>query len=298
MAVESLVFEKFKRGLAKTRSGWFDHIGTLFGRKIDAELLEKLEENMILADVGPKSAAEIVELLKKSGTDDPAGLLEQEIVRRVDIRTDNHRSETKPQVIVFVGVNGSGKTTSIGKLAAKYIANGQSVILAAADTFRAAAAEQLESWGERTGAVVMRGQQGADPAAVVFDAIKSAQARIADYLLIDTAGRLQTRVNLMEELKKIKRVAEKAMPGAPHECWLVLDASIGQNSFSQVDLFNQAIGLTGFVLAKLDGTAKGGAIIAIADRFKIPVKYVGLGEGVGDLEEFDAKQFARALVEP
>lgn len=291
------MLEKFKSGLAKTRSGLFGRIGTLVGRKIDEEFLDKLEENMILADVGPKSAAEIIELLRKSRTDDPAGLLEHEIIRRVDIQVNNHRPQSKPNVIMFVGVNGAGKTTSIGKLAAHYINQGKSVILAAADTFRAAAVEQLELWGEKTGAGVIKGQPGTDPAAVVFDAVRSAQARNADYVLVDTAGRLQTRTNLMEELKKIKRVAEKAMPGAPRECWLVLDASIGQNSFSQVDLFNQAIGLTGFILAKLDGTAKGGAIIAIADKFKIPVKYVGLGEAVDDIEEFDAKEFARALVE-
>ena len=291
------MLEKFKSGLAKTRSGLFGRIGTLVGRKIDAEFLEKLEENMILADVGPRSAAEIIELLRKSKADDPAGLLEHEIIRRVDIQVDNHRPQLKPNVIMFVGVNGAGKTTSIGKLAAHYINQGRSVVLAAADTFRAAAVEQLELWGEKTGAGVIKGQPGTDPAAVVFDAVRSARARNADYVLIDTAGRLQTRINLMEELKKIKRVADKAMPGAPRECWLVLDASIGQNSFSQVDLFNQAIGLTGFILAKLDGTAKGGAIIAITDKFKIPVKYVGLGEAVDDIEEFDAKQFARALVE-
>jgi fused signal recognition particle receptor len=291
------MLEKFKSGLARTRTGLFGRIGTLFGRKIDEELLEKLEESMILADMGPKSAAEIIELLRKSKTEDPGGLLEQEIIKRVDIRIDNHRSQAKPFVIMFVGVNGAGKTTSIGKLAARYISRGKSVMLAAADTFRAAAVEQLELWGEKTGAMVIKGQQGTDPAAVVFDTVKSAQARKVDYVLIDTAGRLQTRMNLMEELKKIKRVTEKALPGAPHECWLVLDASIGQNSFSQVELFHRALGLTGFVLAKLDGTAKGGAIIAIADRFKIPVKYIGLGESIDDLEEFDAKQFARALVE-
>jgi fused signal recognition particle receptor len=292
------MFNKFKAGLAKTRNGILGRIGGVFGRKLDEDLLEQLEESLILADVGPVPAAEIIETLRKNKKADPAEILKEEIYRRVNLDIARHdNGSAKPRVIMFVGVNGTGKTTSIGKLAWKFIQDNKSVILAAADTFRAAAAEQLGLWADKTGAQLIRSSEGADPAAVAFDAIKAGMARNADYVLIDTAGRLQTRVNLMEELKKIHRVAAKAMPDAPHEIWLVLDASIGQNSFSQVELFNQAVGLTGLVLAKLDGTSKGGAIIAITEKYKVPVRYVGLGEGVDDIEEFDPGQFAMALID-
>ena len=292
------MFNKFKTGLAKTRNGILSRIGGVFGRKLDEELLEKLEESLILADVGPVPAAEIIETLRNNKQADPAEILKEEIYRRVNIEITRHdNGSAKPRVIMFVGVNGTGKTTSIGKLAWKFIHENKSVILAAGDTFRAAAAEQLGLWADRTGAQLIRSAEGADPAAVAFDAIKAGIARKSDYVLIDTAGRLQTRVNLMEELKKIQRVASKAMPEAPHDIWLVLDASIGQNSFSQVELFNQAVGLTGLVLAKLDGTSKGGAIIAISEKFKVPVRYVGLGEAVDDIEEFNPRQFAVALVD-
>jgi fused signal recognition particle receptor len=292
------MFNKFKAGLAKTRNGILGRIGGVFGRKLDEDLLEQLEESLILADVGPVPAAEIIETLRKNKKADPAEILKEEIYRRVNLDIARHdNGSAKPRVIMFVGVNGTGKTTSIGKLAWKFIQDNKSVILAAADTFRAAAAEQLGLWADKTGAQLIRSSEGADPAAVAFDAIKAGIARNADYVLIDTAGRLQTRVNLMEELKKIHRVAAKAMPDAPHEIWLVLDASIGQNSFSQVELFNQAVGLTGLVLAKLDGTSKGGAIIAITEKYKVPVRYVGLGEGVDDIEEFDPGQFAMALID-
>jgi fused signal recognition particle receptor len=235
--------------------------------------------------------------LKKNKNGNPVEVLKEEIYRRVNITIPTITGElTKPCVIMFVGVNGSGKTTSIGKLAAKFISGGEKVILSAADTFRAAATEQLGLWAEKVGAGFVKSVPGTDPAAVAFDAIKAGIVRGADYVLIDTAGRLQTRINLMEELKKIKRVAGKAMAGAPHEVWLVLDATIGQNSFSQVELFNRAVGLTGFVLAKLDGTSKGGAVIAISQKYKLPVRYVGLGEKTGDIEEFEPRQFAEALV--
>jgi len=292
------VLNKFKKGLAKTRNGIFGKIGNIFSRKIDEELLEELEESLITADIGPVPAAQIIESLRKNKSDDPVRVLKDEIFQRVNLDiTLISESAGQPTVIIFVGVNGSGKTTSIGKLAARFIADNKSVILAAADTFRAAATEQLGLWAEKTGAQVIKADRGTDPAAVVFDAIKAGIARAADYVLIDTAGRLQTRVNLMEELRKIRRVADKAMPGAPHEVWLVLDASIGQNSFSQVELFNQAVNLTGFILAKLDGTSKGGAIVAISEKYKIPVRYIGVGEGIDDIEEFDPEQFARAMVE-
>ncbi|MCP4584276.1 MAG: signal recognition particle-docking protein FtsY [candidate division Zixibacteria bacterium] len=292
------MFNRFKKGLAKTRNGILGKIGGIFGKKIDEELLEQLEESLINADVGPVPAAEIIETLRNNKKDDPAEILKEEICRRVnlDIAPQNGNS-TRPYVILFVGVNGTGKTTSIGKLAWKFNQQKKSVILAAGDTFRAAASEQLGLWADKTGAQLIQSGEGADPASVAFDAIKAGVAKNADYVLIDTAGRLQTRVNLMEELKKIHRVAGKAMAGAPHEVWLVLDASIGQNSFSQVELFNQATNLTGLVLAKLDGTSKGGAVIAISEKYKVPVRYVGLGEAVDDIEEFSPEQFATALVE-
>jgi fused signal recognition particle receptor len=292
------MFSKFKQGLEKTRKGLFGAIGGLFGKKIDEDLLEQLEESLILADVGPIPTAQIIESLRKNTDGDPVEILRDEIFKKINLDSPQRKNgENKPKVIMFVGVNGTGKTTSIGKLAWKLINNKKTVVLAAADTFRAAATEQLGLWAERTGAQIVRGNENADPASVAFEAVKAGVSRQADYVLIDTAGRLQTRSNLMEELKKIHRVCDKALPGAPHEVWLVLDASIGQNSFSQVDLFNQATPLTGLVLAKLDGTSKGGAIIAITDKFKIPVRYIGLGEAVDDLEEFNPKQFADALVE-
>lgn len=292
------MLNRFVKGLARTRNGIFGKIGSKFNIRIDENVLKALEESLILADVGPGPTAEIIESLRKNKDDNPVEVLKEEIFKRVNVTSpENTGKNHKPIVIIFVGVNGSGKTTSIGKLAAKFIKNGKNVILAAADTFRAAATEQLSLWADKVGAQFVKSVPGADPAAIAFDAIKAGVARGADYVLIDTAGRLQTRVNLMEELKKIKRVAGKAMAGAPQEVWLVLDASIGQNSFSQVELFNQAVGLTGLVLAKLDGTSKGGAIIAISEKYKLPVRYVGLGEKTEDIEVFEPRQFAEALVE-
>lgn len=290
------MFGKFVKGLSKTRDNILGKIGGLIGKKVDEHLLESLEESLIAADVGPVPAGQIIEAIRKNAEGDLTEILRNEIFNRVNIGPESVNHSFKPHVIMFVGVNGSGKTTSIGKLAYNLTTQKKQVILAAADTFRAAAADQLTLWAEKSGALIIKAQEGADPGAVTFDAIKAGLARQVDYVLIDTAGRLQTRVNLMEELKKIKRVAEKAMPGAPHEIWLVLDASIGQNSFSQVELFNQAIGLTGLILAKLDGTSKGGAIVTISEKYKLPVQYVGLGEQPEDLEKFDPDQFARALV--
>lgn len=290
------MFSKFVKGLSKTRDNILGKIGGLLGKKVDERLLDSLEENLIAADVGPGPAGQIIEVIRRNADGDLAEILRNEIFKRVNIRPEVDNHAAKPHVIMFVGVNGSGKTTSIGKLAYSLTAQKKQIVLAAADTFRAAAADQLTLWAEKSGAQIIKAQEGADPGAVTFDAIKAGLARQADYVLIDTAGRLQTRVNLMEELKKIKRVAQKAMPGAPHDIWLVLDASIGQNSFSQVELFNQAIGLTGLVLAKLDGTSKGGAVVTISEKYKLPVQYVGLGEQPDDLEKFDPDQFARALV--
>jgi fused signal recognition particle receptor len=291
------MLSKFKKGLEKTRKGLFGAIGGDFGKKIDEELLEQLEESLILADVGPVPTSQIIESLRKNPEGNPADILRNEIFNKINLVAGNRdNGNIKPHVIMFVGVNGTGKTTSIGKLAWRLINSGKSVVLAAADTFRAAASEQLELWAEKTGAHMVKSSQKADPASVAYDAIKAGIGRGADYVLIDTAGRLQTRSNLMEELKKIHRVCGKAMEGAPHDTWLVLDASIGQNSISQVEMFNHATPLSGLIVAKLDGTSKGGAIIAISEKFKIPVRYIGLGEAPGDLEEFDPRQFAEAMV--
>lgn len=291
------MLNKFFKGLAKTRDNLFGRIGGLLGKPLSEDMLESLEESLILADVGHATAGKLVESIRKTRDRLPADVLRQEIYERVNIPVSDFACNlSNPCVVLFLGVNGSGKTTTIGKLSAKLSAKGKRVMLAAADTFRAAAADQLSLWAQRTGAMIVKSEEGADPAAVAFDAVKAAIARGADYVLIDTAGRLQTRTNLMEELKKIKRVVGKALPGAPHETWLVLDASIGQNSLSQVELFNQAVGLTGLILAKLDGTSKGGVLVAISEKFRLPVRYVGLGEGIDDIEEFDADQFARALV--
>jgi len=291
------MFSRFKKGLEKTRNGIFGKIGNLFSKNIDEDTLEELEECLITADVGPGPASEIVEKIRNAKNTDPIEILIDEIYSRVNIEVEVPvASNGSPRVIMFVGVNGTGKTTSIGKLSSKLAKDGKRVVLAAADTFRAAASEQLALWAEKTGCDIVTSDAGADPASVAFDAIKAGVSREADYVLIDTAGRLQTRVNLMEELKKIKRVAAKALPGSPHEIWLVLDASIGQNSFSQVDLFNQAVDLTGLVLAKLDGTSRGGAVVAMSEKYKIPVRYIGLGEGTDDIEKFDPRQFAEAMV--
>jgi fused signal recognition particle receptor len=291
------MLNRFIKGLSKTRESILGKIGGILGRKVDEQLLESLEESLIAADVGPVPTSQIIDVIRKSKDENLADILRSEIYNRVNIMASADIPViSKPHVIMFVGVNGSGKTTSIGKLAYNLANEKKLVILAAADTFRAAAVDQLTLWAEKTGTQIIKSQEGADPGAVTFDAIKAGLARQADFVLIDTAGRLQTRVNLMEELKKIKRVADKAMPGAPHDIWLVMDASIGQNSFSQVELFHQAIGLTGLVLAKLDGTSKGGAVVTISEKYKLPVKYVGLGEQAEDLEKFDPDQFARALV--
>jgi fused signal recognition particle receptor len=291
---------KFFSGLKKTRQALSDRISGIFGRgdALDDETLERLEEALILADVGASAAPAIIQELKKSRPeDDPQRALARIIAQRFGpaglLETSN---STKPHVIIIVGVNGSGKTTTIAKLAQRTIQSGGKVIMAAADTFRAAAGEQLEIWADRVGAELISQPSGSDPAAVAFDAVKSAAARNVDLVLIDTAGRLQTKTNLMEELKKIKRVVGKALPGAPHEVFLVMDATTGQNGLSQIELFHRAVGLTGIVMAKLDGTAKGGVLVAAAEKYGVPIKYVGLGEKADDLVDFDPQAFAEALV--
>ena len=297
-----MAFNKFFSGLKKTRDIFAKHflgIGLVGPNgSLDQTTLENLEEALILADVGLPAATKIIDELKKnSSNEEPQKALARIIGQRFKSSlASTVTSNIKPHVILIVGVNGSGKTTTIAKLAQKTIQNGGKVIMAAADTFRAAAGEQLEIWANRVGAELVKQSSGSDPAAVAFDAIKAAKARNIDLVLIDTAGRLQTKTNLMEELKKIRRVIGKAMEGAPHETLLIMDATIGQNGLSQIDLFNEATALTGIVMTKLDGTSKGGVLVAAAEKYGIPIKYVGLGEKPDDLIEFDPMAFAEALV--
>lgn len=294
-------FESLKAGLARTHNAILGTVeSTVTGVSRD-ELLEKLEEALIMSDVGIKASTEIVDSLRTrlvgwgNGEKFKEYLRDSiyDILKEVEKPLEIDRS---PFVIMVLGVNGVGKTTTIGKLASKYSGAGKSVLLAAGDTFRAAAIEQLEGWGHRVGCPVVRHAQGGDPGAVVFDAMKAASARGTDVVILDTAGRLHTKVNLMEELKKVNRVAGRELPGAPHETLLVLDASTGQNAINQARFFNSAVGVTGIALTKLDGTAKGGIIIPIARELNIPIRFIGVGEGIDDLKEFNARDFVEALV--
>jgi fused signal recognition particle receptor len=291
---------RLKTGLARTRDVLNTPVSELFTRrKIDEALYEELETALLQADCGVAAAQALIAELRKKKAADGAELkaalkdviteLLQPLERRFDV------SRTKPFVIMIAGVNGSGKTTSIGKLAKWLQSQGKTVLLAAGDTFRAAAREQLVAWGARN-AVPVIAQQSGDPGAVVFDALSAARARKVDVVIADTAGRLPTKLHLMEEIKKVKRVAEKALEGAPHEVLLVLDANTGQNSLAQVKAFDAALGLTGLVLTKLDGTAKGGVVCAIAKEKPVPLLFVGVGEGIDDLRPFAAREFAEALV--
>lgn len=298
-------FERLKQGLKKTTDGLVGRIDALvLGKKeIDADTLEELEEILITSDIGVKTTVELVRTLEqqlgRNELKDGAALrtaLKEEIYSRLAAhhsRLDLNRE--RPFVLLVIGVNGVGKTTTIGKLASRFTADGRKVLLAAADTFRAAAAEQLEEWGRRSGVDVVRHKEGADPSAVVFDACKAAVARQSDILIVDTAGRLHTKVNLMEEMKKIHRVIGREIPGAPHETLLVLDAATGQNAISQARLFKEAAGVTGIALTKLDGTAKGGIVVAVSHEFALPVRYIGVGEAIDDLRDFDPREFTDAL---
>ncbi len=299
------ILDIFKKGLEKTKGGFVAKVESLLlGKKqIDKGLLDELEEILISADVGVKTTTALIkrieEKVQRRELDDPAKLIAylkgeiRDIFSRVDSRLDIESS--KPFVILVIGVNGAGKTTTIGKLAHRYKKEGKEVLLAAGDTFRAAAIEQLEAWGSRVGADVIRQKPGADPSAVAFDAVSAAKQRGTDVLIIDTAGRLHTKVNLMEELKKVKRVIGNVLPVAPHETLLVLDATNGQNAISQARLFNEGIGVSGLIITKLDGTAKGGIVIGIVDEFKIPIRMAGMGEGMDDLVDFNADEFTDAL---
>jgi fused signal recognition particle receptor len=296
--------EKLRSGLSKTKESLFGKISKAVGshKKIDQELLDELEEILIKADVGPNTTEKIIDGIKKEakekkieGSDRIAELLKDQIISVLGNKGISEDTLPSPYVIMMVGVNGTGKTTSIAKLAKKYSDEGKKVLVAACDTFRAAALEQLSIWASRVGVEIIRSMPNQDPASVAFDAIKSAYAKKFDVVIADTAGRLHTKINLMEELKKIKRVMGKAQEGAPHEVLLVIDATTGQNGISQVQLFDSAVGITGIFLTKLDGTAKGGIIISIANELKVPVKYVGLGEKPDDFQPFDPVQFTEAL---
>ena len=300
-------FQRLRAKLTPTSGGLGANLARLFGaRRIDAEALEELETRLLAADVGVEVTEELLENLRKRVArnqlsdveallaalrDDIAALLAPVAQPLIVDRTQ------KPFAILVVGVNGSGKTTTIGKLAQRFGRDGLHVVLAAGDTFRAAAVEQIGIWAERTGAELVAQSTGADPAAVAFDALSAARSRGADVLIADTAGRLQAQAHLMEELRKVRRVLGKAAPGAPHEVLLVLDANQGQNALVQAKMFHEAVGVTGLVLTKLDGTARGGIVLAIARQLGLPIRFIGIGEGADDFGEFDAVAFARALVD-
>jgi fused signal recognition particle receptor len=304
------VTSKFRQGLTKTSQSFVGKVEALVTgrRKIDEEFYEELEEILIEADVGVMTVMELVDELrsdvKERKIENPTELrplLSEKLVALLEDKGEKADLNVNAEgltVLMFVGVNGVGKTTTIGKMAHKFKSEGKRVLLAAGDTFRAGAIEQLEVWGERVGVDVVRHQAGSDPAAVVFDAIQAAKSREVDVLLCDTAGRLQNKVNLMKELNKIYRVVQREVPGAPHEVLLVLDATTGQNALNQAKTFKEAAGVTGIVLTKLDGTAKGGIVIAIRHELDLPVKMVGLGEKVDDLQPFDAEEFVYALFDP
>ncbi|MBU5615466.1 signal recognition particle-docking protein FtsY [Geomonas azotofigens] len=298
-------FDRLKRSLSKTHETIIGRVDTLLlGKKqIDTDTLEELEEILITADLGVKTTVDLIrtleQRLKRDELQDGAAL-KRALKEEIQLRLLEHHaplivSDKKPFVIMVIGVNGVGKTTTIGKLAARYAGEGKKVLLAAADTFRAAAAEQLETWAKRVGADIVRHKEGADPSAVVFDACKAAIARGTDVLIIDTAGRMHTKVNLMEEMKKIRRVLTREIADGPHETLLVLDAATGQNALSQAKLFKEAADVTGVVLTKLDGSAKGGIVVAVSHEYALPVRFIGVGESVEDLRAFDPVQFVDAL---
>lgn len=303
------VQEKYDKGLEKTRKTFGERMNELFAnfRSVDEDFFEELEETLIGADVGFETAIKITESLRQEvklrNAKKPAEVQNAIIEKLVDLYeaegineiNEIHLQEEGVTVILFVGVNGVGKTTSIGKLAHQYREEGKKVLMAAADTFRAGAIDQLVVWGERAGVEVVRGNAGGDPAAVVFDAVARAKAEGVDVLLVDTAGRLQNKVNLMNELEKIKRVIQRELPDAPHEVLLVLDATTGQNAMVQAKQFKETTDVTGLVLTKLDGTAKGGIVLAIRNELHLPVKLVGLGEGIDDLEVFEPNDFVIGL---
>jgi len=295
------LFERLKSGLAKTHNSIVNNIESIFSSTASREgLAEMLEESLITADIGVKTSWLIIDSIKDGlkgyNADELKTCLREAIFNILKDCQKPLEINTKPFIIMVLGVNGVGKTTTIGKLAARFASEGKKVLLGAGDTFRAAAIEQLEIWARRTGCDIIKQEQGGDPAAVAFDAVKAAVARDVDIVILDTAGRLHTKVNLMEELKKVKRIIAREIPGAPHEALLVLDASTGQNAVNQARMFNETAGVTGIVLTKLDGTAKGGIIVAIANELKIPIRFIGIGEGVEDLRVFTAREFVEAMI--
>ena len=298
-------FDRLKKGLTKTRENFTHNIERLIigYADIDDDLIDDLEETLLMADVGVKTTETLIAAVRKGirqkeihTPEDLIPFLEKEIVQILETGENTFRmAEQGPTVLLVVGTNGVGKTTTIGKLSAYYRRQGKSVLLAAADTFRAAAIDQLEIWGKRADAQVIKHGEGSDPAAVVFDALQAAKARHTDIVIVDTAGRLQTKSNLMQELEKIYRVIGREIPGAPHETLLVLDAGTGQNAIRQAELFTQVAPVSGIVLTKLDGTAKGGVTIGIKSQLSIPIKWIGIGEGMEDLRPFHAEDFVNAL---
>jgi len=297
------LFDRLKQGLEKTRKGFIEKVESVFMHgAIDEEVVNELEEILITSDIGVHAAAEIVsslkEKIKKGEVKDSASakeFLKREMVSLLGASSPVVLFGEKPFVILAVGVNGVGKTTTIGKLASRFRSEGHSVLLGASDTFRAAAIEQLEIWAKRSGASIVKHQSGSDPAAVAYDAIESAKHKKVDVVIIDTAGRLHTKSPLMEELKKVKRVVQKAMPHAPQEVLLIVDATTGQNALRQAQIFNETVGVTGVALTKLDGTAKGGIVFAIRKELGIPVRLIGIGEGIDDLRDFVPEEFVEAL---
>jgi len=300
-------FQRLKQGLTKNRETWAGKISAILqNRSWDETSLAQMEDSLIAADVGVKASQKLIDALRRQSPNGGEDLAKEMTLRlqaaMVQMLQDPSHAKPaplslRPWVILFLGVNGVGKTTTIGKLAAQYRDAGRKVLLVAADTFRAAAIEQLDVWGQRIGVDIVKHRPGADPSAVVFDGMQAAKSRGVDVLLIDTAGRLHTKVHLIEELKKIRRVITREQAGAPQETLLVLDATTGQNGLQQARVFKEATDITGIVLTKLDGTAKGGVIISIQEELGVPVKYIGVGEDVEDLQPFDAESFARALFE-
>ena len=298
-------FDKLKQGLTKTKESINDKINNVFSnfRKVDEELLEELEEALVMSDIGMETSVKIInnlrERVKKEKIEESEQVkeaLREEIEKILEEPDNSLKLETKPSVILVIGVNGVGKTTSIGKMAARLARDGQKVVVAAADTFRAAAVEQLEVWAKRAGAEIVKRQEGSDPASVVYEAIDITKKENADVLIIDTAGRLHNKKYLMDELNKIQKVVNKEMPESSKEVLLVIDATTGQNAISQVKAFKEQADITGIVLTKLDGTAKGGVVVGIVQENNIPVKFIGVGEQIDDMEIFNAKDFAKAII--
>ena len=298
-------FDKLKQGMNKTKTSFDEKINNVFSsfRKVDEDFLDELEEVLIMSDIGMDTSIKIIDSLrtriKKEKLQDEEEVkqaLRQEMQKVLDLTDVKLHLDTKPSVILVIGVNGVGKTTSIGKIANRLVKNGKKVVVAAADTFRAAAVEQLEIWANRSGADIVKREEGVDPASVVYDAIKKTKEKDADILIVDTAGRLHNKKYLMDELNKIQKVINKEMPEADKEVLLVIDGTTGQNAISQVKAFKQEADITGLVLTKLDGTAKGGVVIGIANENKIPVKFIGVGEQIDDMEVFNSEDFIKAII--